>query len=498
MEEVNQNETYFGQKGYTIIKKNMSNKEINKIKEDLTVKAFVPNTMSKPEPFPIFRESNAKIYVPRFYGENKYGIANTTKLTNYSSIDLQFNGDMRDYQKAIVNKYIAHVNTDRGGGGLLEIGCGKGKTVMALKIISMLKVKTLVIVHKGFLLNQWVERIQQFLPNARIGKIQGPQFDIEDKDIVIGMLQSLSMKDYPQEMFKSFGFVCVDECHHISAEVFVRSLFTVVTPFILGLSATMQRKDGLTKVFKQFIGDMVHSEKNDTTALVEVRGIEYITEDDDFMNVKLDYRGNPLYSSMISKLCSYNRRTEFILKVLDDVMIENPAQQVIMLSHNKNLLTYIYKAIEHRGKLSVGYYVGGMKEKDLKISETKTIILATYSMAAEALDIKTLTTLFLLSPKTDVQQAVGRILRVKHSKPLVVDFVDMHDIFQSQWRKRKQFYTKQNYKIIYSNSEKYEPITDAVVDENIWTTLNVPGEKKPRKSAKKKVDDDVCQIIIEE
>ena len=67
-------------------------------------------------------------------------------------------------------------------------------------------------------------------------------------------------------------------------------------------------------------------------------------------------------------------------------------------------------------------------------------------MAAEALDIKTLTTLFLLTPKTDVQQAVGRILRVKHSKPLVVDFVDMHDIFQSQWRKRKQFYTKQTIK----------------------------------------------------
>ena len=59
--------------------------------------------------------------------------------------------------------------------------------------------------------------------------------------------------------------------------------------------------------------------------------------------------------------------------------------------------------------MTVGYYVGGMKEKDLKISETKTVILATYSMAAEALDIKTLTTLFLLTPKTDVQQAVGRI-----------------------------------------------------------------------------------------
>ena len=82
--------------------------------------------------------------------------------------------------------------------------------------------------------------------------------------------------------------------------------------------------------------------------MVEVRGIEYLTEDDEFMDVKLDYRGNPLYSSMISKLCSYNRRTEFILKVLGDVIRENPEQQIIMLSHNKNLLTYIHKAIEHR------------------------------------------------------------------------------------------------------------------------------------------------------
>ena len=93
-----------------------------------------------------------------------------------------------DYQVAIVNKYIKHVNTipSRGGGGLLEIGCGKGKTVMALRIISLLKVKTLVIVHKGFLLNQWVERINQFLPNARIGKIQGPHLILKTKILLLG------------------------------------------------------------------------------------------------------------------------------------------------------------------------------------------------------------------------------------------------------------------------------------------------------------------------
>ena len=128
----------------------------------------------------------------------------------------------------------------------------EGKTVIALNIISKLKTKTLVIVHKGFLVEQWIERIQQFLPKARIGKIQGQIIDIEDKDIVIGMLQSLSMKEYPQNMFKEFGLLIVDEVHHIAAEVFVRSLFKIITKNVLGLSATIQRKDGLSKYLKCF------------------------------------------------------------------------------------------------------------------------------------------------------------------------------------------------------------------------------------------------------
>ena len=91
------------------------------------------------------------------------------------------------------------------GGGLLDVDPGKGKTVMALYIISKLKKKTLVIVHKSFLLNQWIERINQFLPSARVGKIQGQIIDIENKDIVIGMLQSLSQKEYPENIFDSFA-----------------------------------------------------------------------------------------------------------------------------------------------------------------------------------------------------------------------------------------------------------------------------------------------------
>ena len=121
----------------------------------------------------------------------------------------------------------------------------------------------MIIVHKEFLLRQWKERIEQFLPDARVGRIQGPTVDIEDKDIVIGMLQSLSMKDYDINLFQCFGLTIIDEVHHISAEVFSRVLFKVVTKYYLGLSATMKRTDGLTKVIKMFLGDVVYKKREE-------------------------------------------------------------------------------------------------------------------------------------------------------------------------------------------------------------------------------------------
>jgi hypothetical protein len=104
----------------------------------------------------------------------------------------------------------------------------------------------------------------------------------------------------------------------------------------------------------------------------------------------------------------------------------------------------------------VGFYIGGMKESELKKSESKTIILATFSMAAEALDIKSLTSLLLASPKSDIVQAVGRILREKHSNPLVIDIIDGHEVFQNQFKKRRAFYNQKNYRIFRTSNKNYE------------------------------------------
>ena len=467
--------TYLGPKGYSIKKKFISIEEQHQIRKELNVLPFVPKTsMSKPHPFPVYRESPKKIYVPRFYGLDTYGNPDDVTIKSGDNIDIEFNGDLRDFQKPIVKKYVDHVGSS--GGGLLEVPCGRGKTVMGLKIISLLKKKTLIIVHKEFLLRQWIERIQQFLPNARVGRIQGEILDIQDKDIVIGMLQSLSMKDYPNSIFSSFGFTLIDECHHIGAEVFSRALFKIVTTYMLGLSATMDRKDNLTKVFKMFIGPIVYSEKRKGGDDVLVRAINYSHEDEEFSEQVYNFKGQVHYSVMIKKLCEFNFRSEFILKVLSDLLKENSEQQIIVLAHNKSLLAYLHDAIKHRNISSVGYYVGGMKEKDLKITETKKIIIATYAMAEEGLDIKTLTTLVMATPKTDVRQAVGRILRQKHSKPIIVDIVDQHDIFSRQWLKRKRYYKKQKYKIVSADVDSYK--------KKEWITLFENGKVK-RKQKKK-------------
>ena len=151
----------------------------------------------------------------------------------------------------------------------------------------------------------------------------------------------------------------------------------------------------------------------------------------------------------------------------------------MIIAQYKNILKYLHDAIDHRNIATVGYYIGGMKEQALKATEGKKIVIATYAMAAEALDIKTLTTLIMATPKTDIEQSVGRILREKHSSPVVVDIVDSHDLFQNQWRKRKTFYKKENYKIIYTDSANYTS------DTSKWLVVFNPKSSIPKECSKK-------------
>lgn len=483
-------QSYLGKKGYTIPKSILSKDDLNDLYKELYMKPqIIGACFGAPKDdvaFPVYRENANKIYIPRFYGIERYGLPLRSEIENGDDINVDFVKPLRGYQDEIINIYMNYVkNTPidrisdkKCSGGILEVPCGAGKTVMALKIISLLKKKTLIIVHKEFLMNQWIERIQEFLPDATVGKIQGTVFDVKGNDIVIGMIQTMYNKEYPADAFSCFGLTIIDEVHRIGSEQFSKTLLKTITPYMLGISATVDRKDGLTKVIHMFIGNKIYSKPREDEDAVCVRAIQYKVDDSEFNETDLDFRGNPKYSGMIVKLCSYNRRSEFIVRVINDLVVEDPEKQIMILCHNRSLLTYLYQGINHKGFATVGYYVGGMKQANLQETETKQIVLATYAMAAEALDIKTLSTLVMVTPKTDITQSVGRILRVKHANPIVVDIVDAHDIFQNQWAQRKRFYKKCNYLIRQIDSKSYTNMSIDWLNDYTWKRVYEPKEKK--------------------
>jgi superfamily II DNA or RNA helicase len=450
---------YIGQQGFTIIKSEMNLDDLREIKKELTVEPIAPFAGPKTDviSFPVFRENEKKIYIPRFYGESRYnGIPSKMELSLGDAISVPFVKPIRDYQEKIIQVYLDHIGGKTGsGGGILEVPCGRGKTVLSLKLCSMLERKTLILVHKEFLMNQWIERIAEFMPTARVGKIQGPKFDIEEKDIVIGMIQSLYDRAFPTNAFSSFGLTIVDEVHRIASEEFSKTLFKTITNCMLGISATVDRKDGLTNVLHMFIGPKIYTEERKDEDPVEVRAIEYLNTDQEYNEVAYDYMGNVAHTTMISKISNFGPRCHFMVRLLRDLIAENPEKQIMVLSQIRGLLTVIHEQLIGYGFDDVGFYVGGMKQKDLQATEEKQIVLATYAMAAEALDIKTLNTLVMVSPKTDIIQSVGRILRTRGSGKIIVDIIDTHDVFQNQWKKRRVYYKKCGYGISYVKSLEY-------------------------------------------
>ena len=437
--------------GYKIVKNEFSSTEIKEIKDELTVK---PRTFTKTNKnehkFPVFLESPKKLYLPRFYAINRLGEPDKNEILDGTPISINFKGELREEQKPIEEVYLK--NAYENGGGIISLRCGGGKTVLSLHIISVLKVKTLVVVHKDFLMTQWRDRIQEFIPDAKIGKIQQNTIDIDGKDIVLAMVQSLSMKEYDEGTFDSFGLVVFDECHHLGAEVFQKSMAKVASKYLMGLSATPKRKDGLTKVFEWFIGPIVFSQKTKNEDYAEVQLIPFESEDILYNKVELNFRKEPCMPKMINNICEFLPRTQTIVDLITKYNKEG--RTILILSDRRGHLQILYEMLSD---LSRGFYVGGMKPNELRESQTKDILLATFSMASEGMDIPSLDTVILSSPKSDVEQSVGRIFRKKACDrkfhPLIIDIQDEFSMFEKQCMKRVTFYRKMNF-TLFKNGEE--------------------------------------------
>jgi superfamily II DNA or RNA helicase len=457
--------------GYGILKSALSEKELDNIKKDLTMVPRVNFDMggkggsggNSPDDltFYLYSENDKRIYIPRYYGFQKYGAPTLCKLTGGADIDVKFIGSLREAQQEPIANFLKAANDPQKMGGIISVPCGFGKTIMSLYIACALKKKTIFISHKDFLNQQFTDTVAQFAPDAKVGIIKQKKVDVIGKDFIVASLQSLAMRDYDESIFDDIGFVIIDEVHHTGAQVFCKAFRKLNNPVILGLSATLNRKDGMRKVFENYIGKSVYTLKNKEFCDVKVQIHKYFETHIDYSTVKLMWNGKENGAGMINNVCSFMPRTLFIISLLMDILSKEPERRVLILSERRNQLKDIEKFIvEYKicagadGTASgYGYYVGGMKQADLAISAEKQIILATYQLAAEGFNVPSLNTIIFASPISDIQQSIGRILREPPEKrkytPLCIDILDDFSIFKRKGAARLKFYNNNKYRVSY-------------------------------------------------
>jgi len=444
--------TILCKEGYLVPKVEKFKLFIENAKNELTVEPAITCMIGKKKStlFSVYNENDKFIAVPKYYGLKKFGKPDINEELIGRIININFKGILRNTQQEIINYVIPYI--DKNDGGILCLPCAAGKTVLALYIITHYKIKTLVIVHKTFLLNQWRERAEQFT-NAKIGIIQQNKIDINDKDIVIGMLQSIAKEKYDPDIFKEFGMVIFDEAHHAPSQYFSKALPLISCKKTIGLSATPKRSDKLEKVLYWYFGDIMYKTENKQNDTVLVNYINYNIEHEKFVELKL-YTGDINRAATINNIVSIKNRNKFIVNMIIDILKENN-RKIIILSDRIEHLKLLNDRLNNKITVVSDFYIGGMKQAALKKSELAQVIFASYGMASEALDIPDLNTLFLVTARKEVEQAVGRILRkiVPGIRPIIYDFVDQLPSFINQGRCRKRFYNKMGFQINIINVE---------------------------------------------
>lgn len=438
-------------RGYAIRKDQLTSAQTRQLRTALTVKPQVAAEFSAGvEAFPIFYESPSRWYVPRFWGIEHCGEADGDARHPGGSLraELQFNKQLRPEQLPIVDAF-----RDGGYNGLICVPCGYGKTFMAIWLACQLRRRFLVVVHQEFLMEQWRKELEGSIPGIRIGKLQGPKAQLsEDYDCCICMLQTVASRDWPVDAFSGFGFAIFDECHHLGAEHFSKALMSIQTRNMLGLSATPDRLDGLDNVFLWYLGPVRYQIKvRDPDESVEVRVLKFTSADPEYANEPTDVRGEVSRPRLCNQLAAYAPRTKAICDELAPCLSEG--RKLLVLSDRIAHLEVFEAEFKARGFSDIGYYIGGMKAAARDESATKQIILATGALASEGMNIPVLNTVALVTPKSRIEQAVGRIFRQKKEDrafhPIIFDIIDEpFDILMSQYKKREAFYKQCGYKIL--------------------------------------------------
>ena len=242
---------------------------------------------------------------------------------------------------------------------------------------------------------------------------------------------------------------------------------------MLGLSATPIRVDGLTKVFEMFLGKPIYWEKTrEPDPTVIVKSVNITCQDPDYLRIPYDYKKDVIIARLITYIVECEERNREIVRWIEHLAVDDN-RKILVLSARISHLQAIDKLLDKN--ISRRYYIGGMKEeiRETGAAESK-VLLASYSMASEAMNIKSLNAVILATPRSNVEQSTGRILRTRVSErvvqPLIIDIVDPHDPLRNQYRPRLSYYKKCKYTIENvkqgNNSGYVEDTTLTEADEN--------------------------------
>lgn len=406
--------------------------EINKVKKLLTVKPCTPDDYVAKE-YKVYESvDNSTVNVPMFF-KIKYNLLSKIIMQDGVKCSIKFTKELRDYQVDPANLVYTHLEAKKSG--LCCVYTGWGKTCLALWVASKLKVKTLIVVHTGSLLEQWRERIE-FFTDCKPGVYRQ---DCEDSgsNIVVATVQSLLRRKYKLE---DFGFLIVDETHMYPTQYFKNIFYKIPTLYTLGLTATLTRKDKLDKVIKWFLGEIIVNIEQ-LTHQVSVK-LEYYSSEH-LKEEVFNRIGKLNQSKMLTDLCEDKKRTDFIISIINNCLSEN--RKILVLSHRRNQCEYMYNIL---GDKISGLYLGKMTNAELDITNAKSVILATYNMASMGYDNKTLDTLIFASPRSSIKQCVGRIIRQTNINfPLVIDIVDAYSFYNGLFNQRLKYYKSSKFSV---------------------------------------------------
>jgi hypothetical protein len=447
-------------KGYSIAKSALTAAQISLIKKELTVSAAGPAAYVGGLPaFKVYLESAERFYLPTSWGTAKFGPALSDIRATGDALPsaLTFGGELRVHQVAALQAF-----REANHNGIICLPCGYGKTFTGIAAAMEIGKCFLIVVHKEFLADQWSNELKALIPGIRIGRIQGEKCDVGPEfDVSIAMIQTICSRNFIAGTFNHFGFAIFDEVHHLAAEHFSQTLQRVHCPKMLGLTATPKRTDGLSKVFTWYLGSIVYQiARRPKDETVRVECLRYTDSNEDYTEVKRDWSGKAIRACMINNIANFGPRTTAMIDWVAPALAET-GRRLLVLSDRREHLKEFETGFKARGIDSIGYYIGGMKQKDLDVSATRNVILGTFAMASEGMNIPTLNAVLLATPKSNIEQSVGRILRLKPEErtiqPIIYDVLDTEfpECF-GQWNRRRKFYKSCGYSIKFSTDETDE------------------------------------------